>query len=238
METFIVRDSEQDLQGNISHICTAKASLDGTIHWMVLHIIQDTFQTALEIGDANLKRRKVSDLERIAMGVLDGLDVGLEIRRCTIQEHLKWLSSEISKSSYKLPLLGHALDRDIEFMYATDLASRSESKFFDGHPLRFPGNQRKSWQKINKVCTQRLLTSCCPITFELVNPGAKFGTVTLSHLTYALLHRVQKHNAVSDVLDLIAVLSKAHSLDQFKLPKENFLIIKPDNSVKIQAGTA
>lgn len=227
METFIVRDSEQDMHGQISHICTAKASLDGTIHWVYLDIIETNFPTALELGP-ELQRRRLGEYERLGMALVAGLGVQMTVRHVTIQEHLKWLCRVISQSGYRLPLLGHSLDRDIDFMFATDLGGTD--KFFDGHPLKFPGSQRTSWQRIVKVCTQRLLTSC-PLTFAMANPGVQQGTATLNHFTRALLGRDQQHNAVQDVIDLVEVLRVAHTVDRFRIPRENCLIIRPDNRV-------
>ena len=217
MNSFLVRDSEQDMQGQISHVCTAKASLDGTILWVFLDII-DT-----EPSDASKKK--------YAMALLAALELpNVTIRKITMDEHIRWLCETVSKSSYKLPLLAHSMDRDIDFMYKS-------SSFFNGDPLKVPGNQRTSWQKITKICTQRLLTSC-PITFRAANPEGKWGSATLDTFVTKLLGRAQQHNAVSDVVDLVEVLKIAWALDQFKLPKENFLIVKPCNSLSPQPEQA
>jgi hypothetical protein len=230
MESCIIRDSEQDMQGNVSHVCTVKASLDGTIHWLFLDIIEPNQKTALELGEL-LKRKRVSEYEKMAMGMIAALDIDAPVtfRKVTMDQHLKWLCDVISQSSYRLPLLGHSLDRDIDFMFA------SSDKFFKGHPLKCPGDQRASWQRIIKVCTQRLLTNC-HLTFRKANPDAKWGSATMETLTMSLLGREQKHNAVSDVLDLLEILKIAKALDHFKLPKENFLIIKPCNQVETSAA--
>ena len=157
----------------------------------------------------------------------------MQIRFLTMDEHLKWLCRIISQSGYRLPLLGHSLDRDIQFMFD------STEGFFNGHPLLFPGDQRTSWQRINKVCTQRLITSCCPLTFRAANPDVSRGSATLDHLTRALLGREQKHNAVNDVIDLVDLLRVAHTLDDFSMPRENFIIMRPNNAVppSTQPGT-
>ena len=205
--TFLVRDSEQDMQGRISHIATAKVT-DGQIQWLFLDIVRE------------------ADITKIGQAVIDALDLpNVTIRKLTMDEHLKWLCETVSKSSYKWPLLGHALDRDIEFMF------KSASDFFNGDPLKFPGCQRTSWQRIVKVCTQRLLTNC-PVTFRMANPTGNWGSATLETFVDKLLGRAQKHNAVADVVDLVEVLKIAQSLDHFRLPKENFLIVKPCNTLK------
>lgn len=232
MESFIVRDSEQNMQGQISHVCTAKASLNGDIHWLFLDVIQTKFPTALELGD-ELRRRKVSEYERLGMALVatNGIE-NVQIRFLTMDEHLKWLCEVISKSSYKLPLLGHSLDRDIQFMFD------SSERFFNGHPLLFPGEQRTSWQRINKVCTQRLITSCCPNTHRLANQSGPLRS-TLDQYVTKLLGREQMHNAVDDVIDLVAILKLAHVHDQFRLPRENFIIMTPSNRVQpIPQGTS
>lgn len=233
MESFIVRDSEQDLDGNISHVCTAKASLDGRIEWLFLHIIKTEFPTALQLG-SELQRRKVSDYEKIGMATIAasqlaqlGTEVTIEV--LTMDQHLSWLCRKIAQSGYRYPLLSHSMDCDIKFMF------KSSDRFFNGDPLLYPGDQRMSWQRVHKVCTQRLITGMCPITFSVVNQGLNWGTATLSHLVEKLLHRVQRHNAVDDVIDLVAVLQKAHALDNFTLPNENHMITKPNNRVETSA---
>jgi hypothetical protein len=216
---YIVQDSEQNMQGRISQVCTAKASLDGTIQWIVLHII-----------------RNDTDFEKVGMATiaatkLKRMGVPVEIEEITMEEHLEWMCRLMSRSSYRMPLLGHSLDRDIQFMF------KSAPEFFNGDPLRSPGTQRTSWQRINKVCTQRLITSCCPRTHQLANPDGRPRS-TLDQYVNKLLLRTQKHNSVDDVIDLIEVLKIAHAYDNIRLPRENFLIIRPDNSVNIQEDTA
>ena len=219
MESFIVRDSEQNMQGQISQVCTAKASLDGTIHWLVVHIIR-TDTDFEKVGKATIAAMK-----------LKRQGIPVEIEEVSMEEHLEWLCRMMSRSSYKMPLLGHSLDRDIQFMF------KSADGFFNGDPLRFPGNQRTSWQRINKVCTQRLITSCCPRTHHLANPDGK-PQATLDQYTTKLIMRRQKHNSVDDVIDLVEVIKIARAHDNFVLPRENFMIIRPDNSVNIQEDTA
>jgi len=221
MATFLVRDSEQNMQGQISHICTAKASLDGTIHWIVVHIIK--METPFDVPKIGMATIKAAHLKKL------GFDV--EVEEVTMDEHLKWLCRVISQSGYRLPLLGHSLDRDIEFMF------KSADEFFDGNPMLFPGYQRKSWQRIIKVCTQRLIVQCCPNTHRIANPAGNPRS-TLDHYIRHFLDRDQKHNAVDDVLDLVEILKIAQVHDNFKLPKENYMYIKPDNRVSTQAGTA
>lgn len=224
MMAYIVRDSEQDIKGNVSHVCTAKAHLDGTINWLVLDIIQTGFSTALELG-TDLQRRRLSEYEKLGMALIATKGIpNVEIRFITMDAHLKWLCEVISKSSYRLPLLGHSLDRDIQFMYD------SSKTFFSRHPLLFPGEQRTSWQKINKVCTQRLITACCPNTHRLANPTGS-PRATLDQYVRQLLGREQQHNAVSDALDLIEVLKIANVHDHVRLPRENFMITVPSNKV-------
>lgn len=105
--------------------------------------------------------------------------------------------------------VGHALDRDLGFLYETDKFFKSD--FFSVHPC---GNDQictsgYKWGRIAKVCTQCIIPKRAPNFYKMYN-----GPLSLeSLLKFCAPDETHKHISPSDVDHLIRVIEFIRNKD-------------------------
>ena len=115
-------------------------------------------------------------------------------------------------------LMAHSLDRDLEFLYDTAQVL-GEKKIFKKDFLFRPevGCYLSGWDKLTRVCTQRLLTTLCP-KFDKLVAASQPDTRLSSYANYVYLGGYnQTHTSTGDAYDLYRVLCKAYETDKFKV---------------------
>jgi hypothetical protein len=112
-------------------------------------------------------------------------------------------------------VMGHALDRDLQFLADTSdiLGERGIfTKDFIFRPEN--GCYISGWNKLTLVCTQRFLTTLCPKFNRAVGTDSRLETY-VRHIRGS--DYVQTHTSVGDVLDLFDVMARAYEADHFKV---------------------
>ena len=135
--------------------------------------------------------------------------------------------------------LGHAIDRDLEIIQATD--TRYGTGLFPLTLRSFPhASTIQEWSKISKMCTQHMFTLRCPNFFQeyslwMTNNGwscAKFSAKLEDFTRFVRQDHEykQKHTSAQDVIDLVDVIARAHGQDLIVLEGQSFLISPPVSS--------
>lgn len=109
-----------------------------------------------------------------------------------------------SKNRY-IPIVSHALDRDIEALRRTD--EELNGGFFER--IKKPSKVVPAWFNIHWVCSQMILRDYCPVYWETlvhIRTPDGFKDCTLRAHVKLVLGREQKHVSLDDCKDLFDLL--------------------------------
>jgi hypothetical protein len=123
--------------------------------------------------------------------------------------------------------LGHAIDRDVEFLSKTD--QRLKTGIFPKDPTAYPNTccRLANWSRVSRVCTQRILTCRCPRFWEAYTAAGNSSS-RLCHLAEFVGCPEQRHTPARDVMDLYTVLARAYEYDTFQTEEGcSYMICKP-----------
>lgn len=171
--------------------------------------------------------REMDDVQKkLAKTYLDAAELGqTEILIMDFKEALeKFLDDVIADDGM---WLGHAIDRDVEFLSKTD--KRIQGGLFTKDPVAYPNTccRLPQWSSVSRMCTQRILTCRCPLFWEAYTAAGNSSS-RLCHLAEFVGCPEQRHTPARDVMDLYTVLARAYETDTFQIEEGcSYMICKP-----------
>ncbi len=147
-----------------------------------------------------------------------------------------------SKKMKAIPMISHARDRDLHFMYLMDQYLPGE-KFFKCDPSRSPTMCNDLWKNIPQVCSMQIFTDLCPVFYSDTR-NLSDSDLKKPACLESIMKRVygpgqydyQAHTSDRDVEDLLHALLYARTVDVFDIPKMTFMTVKPNVYTNLGIG--